>query len=115
MENNSSSLQANETDDRTVNISNEHLYRVVRQVDLDVAGSGYGHSEYYCPEGVPVETALFAVLGAAGLAFGILFMAVTMITMPPGKRKKRGIHSSNSDENGAPISVVFSDLMWEGM
>ena len=98
----------------TVNASNEYLDRVVRQVDLDTAGSGYGKSEYYCPEGVPVETALFAVLGAAGLAFGILFMAVTMITMPD-KRRKRGAYPNVAGENHAPISVVFSDLIWEGM
>ena len=42
-------------------------------VDLEGAASGYGH-EVYCPEGIPVETALFALLGAAALSFGILFM-----------------------------------------
>ena len=117
---------------------NEYLVRIARQADLDTAAdSGYGHSsagsgywhssagsgyskkgEYYCPEGIPVETALFGTLAACGLAFGILFMAVTMITMPPMKRRKRG-GSSPSDyvENNdySPISVVISDLLWEGM
>ena len=104
---------------------NKYLERVVRQVDLDtVADSSYGHSshgsgyggksEYYCPEGIPVETALFAILGAAGLAFGILFMAVTMITGE--KRRKRGASPLDYEENDAPplYSVMFNEILWEG-
>ena len=108
--------------------SKKYLDRVVRQVDLDTAadssyggghsshGSGYGgKSEYYCPEGIPVETALFALLGAAGLAFGVLFMAVTMIT--GAKRRKRGASPLDNDENDSPplYSVMFNELIWEGM
>ena len=115
MENDPVILQKDDLYNITVNTSNEYLDRVVRQVDLESAGSGYGKSEYYCPEGIPVETALFAVMGAAGLAFGVLFMAVTMITMPPVGRKKRRAYSNDSTENGSPVSVVFSDLIWEGM
>ena len=112
MENDPFVLQIDDVNNFSVNTSNEYLERVVRQVDLDTAGSGYGKSEYYCPEGVPVETALFAVLGAAGLSFGILFMAVTMIT---ARRRKREAYSNDSPENEAQVSVVFSDLIWEGM
>jgi hypothetical protein len=108
--------------------SNKFLERVVRQVDLDTAadssygsghsskGSGYGgKSEYYCPEGIPVETALFALLGAAGLSFGVLFMAITMIT--GGRRRKRGASPLDNDENDSPplYSVMFNELIWEGM
>ena len=112
MENNPFIFKPDDVYNIRVNTSNEYLDRVVRQVDLDSAGSGYGKSEYYCPEGIPVETALFAVLGAAGLAFGILFMAVTMIT---ARRRKREAYSNDSPENEAQVSVVFSDLIWEGM
>ena len=97
--------------------NDELIYsRSVRQLDLNSAASGYGH-EVYCPEGIPVETALFATLAASGLAFGILFMAVTMITMPPMKRKKRGgaAPSAYVENNDSPISIVISDLIWEGM
>ena len=75
----------------------------------------HGKSEYYCPEGIPVETALFAVLAAAGLSFGVLFMAITMITGM--KRRKRGTPSLES-ENGYALPIyseMFSQVLWEGM
>ena len=101
--------------DGNFNISEEYLSRVIRQADLEPIGdSGYGHSEYYCPEGIPVETALFATLAAAGLSFGILFMAVTMITMPPMKRKRRKASSSQFENFGSSIGGSISDLLWEG-
>ena len=72
--------------------------------------SGYGaHS--YCPEGIPVETALFAITGAAALAFGILFMAITMITMM-GRRRRR--ETSNENESPVSFSGVLSDLIYQG-
>ena len=95
--------------DDNFNISDDFLVRIQRQADLQPVGdSGYGHSEYYCPEGIPVETALFATLAAAGLSFGVLFMAVTMITMPPERRKRRKASSASSINGG------ISDLLWEG-
>ena len=82
--------------------------------DLEGAASGYGH-EVYCPEGIPVETALFALLGASAIAFGILFMEITMIT--GAKRKKREVTTSNdvavTSETGYFNSLV--DLAWQGM
>ena len=114
-----------EVDNFKLNTSNEFLSRIARQVDLDSAAdsgyghsshgsSGYGKSEYYCPEGIPVETALFALLAAAGLAFGILFMTITMIT---GGRKKRAASLYDYSKNEAPVlySVMFSELIWQGM
>ena len=102
--------------DGNFNISDEYLSRITRQADLQPVGdSGYGKSEYYCPEGIPVETALFATLAAAGLSFGILFMAVTMITMPPMKRKRRKASSSTLEDIGSSVGGVISDLLWEGM
>ena len=83
--------------------------------DLSVAASGYGHSGYghetYCPEGVPVEAALLAILGAFGAAFGVLYTAITMITA--AKRKKR---SSDSDYSDDVIEAedMLSDTVWLG-
>ena len=82
--------------------------------DLSVAASGYGHSGYghetYCPEGVPVEAALLAILGAFGAAFGVLYTAITMITA--AKRKKR---SSDSEYPGViEAEDMLSDTVWLG-
>ena len=82
--------------------------------DLSVAASGYGHSGYghetYCPEGVPVEAALLAILGAFGAAFGVLYTAITMITA--AKRKKRSSDSDYSDVIEA--EDMLSDTVWLG-
>ena len=77
--------------------------------DLHGAGSGYG-SHSYCPEGIPIETAIFAILGAFALAFGILFMTITMIT-GGRKRKKRDY---NQNETSLKYSEMFSDVIWQG-
>ena len=58
------------------------LSRQSRQADLyGAASSGYGS---YCPEGIPVEQAIFAILAAFGVAFGVLYRAITM-----GRRRRR--------------------------
>ena len=86
----------------------DNLSRLRR--DDSYGSSGYGaHS--YCPEGIPVETALFAITGAAALAFGILFMAITMITMM-GRRRRR--ETSNETESPVSFSGVLSDLIYQG-
>ena len=51
------------------------------------AASGDGH---YCPEGIPVELGLLSILAAFGVAFGVLFTALTQIT---GRRRKRSLDS----------------------
>ena len=88
--------------------------RSERQLDLDSAASGYGH-DYYCPEGIPVETALFALLAAAGIAFGVLFMAITTITMPK-KRKRREVDNLDSELSEGIVNpyLVLSSLAWQG-
>ena len=115
-----------------LSMADEQLARITREADLDTAAdSGYGHSSYgssssgyghYCPEGIPVETALFAVLAAAGLSFGALFMTVTMITGARRKRKRRSgeaesslhqIHQISGDDD-SPFKI-FSTFIWEGM
>jgi len=52
--------------------------------DLVGAASGGGYSS--CPEGVPVEIGLLSILAAFGVAFGILYRALTIKT---GRRRKR--------------------------
>ena len=84
--------------------------RVERQADLHGAfSSGGGYSS--CPEGIPAETAILTILGAFGLAFGILYRAVTL-----AGRKKRDISAviepqSLMDE----IANHLADLYWWGM
>ena len=73
--------------------------------DLAVAASGYGH-ETYCPEGVPVEAALVAILGGFAASFGVLYTAITMIT-GAAKKKKRSEAESVDDR--------LSDAVWMGM
>ena len=58
----------------------------VRQ-DLLGAASGSGFGGHYCPEGVPVELGLLSILAAFGVAFGVLYIALTLTTA--GRRKKR--------------------------
>ena len=76
---------------------------------------GHEKSEYYCPEGVPAETAIFATLAAAGLSFGVLFMAITMITGME-RRKREAPSYKYEDNNPLPVySKMFSQILWEGM
>ena len=86
--------------------------RSERQADLTGAASGYG--EYYCPEGVPAETALFAILAAFGVAFGVIWRAITLQT--GGRRKKRSSKNSKSENDTSTSSNFenFSDLLWSG-
>ena len=78
--------------------------------DLDVAaGSGYGHKVEKCPEGVPIEQALFAILAASAVAFGVLFRAVTQATM--GRRRKRRSETAGQAVGARPI---LADLAWLG-
>ena len=54
------------------------------------AASGLGH---YCPEGIPVELGLLSILAAFGVAFGVLYIALTIAT---GRRKKRSLEPDDS-------------------
>ena len=76
-----------------------------RALGLAASGSEYGHTEYYCPEGIPVETALFAILSAFGIAFGVLYRAITMIT---GMRKR-------SFPTAPTFLETMFDFSWFGM
>ena len=84
--------------------------RVERQADLQGAFSSGGG---YCPDGIPVETAIFAALAAFGVSFGILYRAVTVTT---GGRKKRDVSGKSQ-----PMSFMeeigdnIADIFWWGM
>ena len=71
-------------------------------LDLVAAASGHGG---YCPEGIPVEFAVLSLLAAFGLAFGILYRAVTLKT--GGRRKKR--NTNELDYKGR-----LQDFIWMG-
>ena len=90
--------------------------------------SGYGGS---CPEGIPVEFGLLSILAAFGVAFGVLYMALTIIT---GRRKKRSLEDEEEGSceassiqgyygchlqnfmSGHESSVWFhlADVLWHG-
>lgn len=83
----------------------EQEARSERQVDLAGAASGYGS---YCPEGIPVETAIFGLLGAFGVAFGVLYRAVTLKT---ARRRRR--FAVIEDEPVSRQTVIY-DMAWAG-
>ena len=56
--------------------------------------SGYGGD---CPEGIPVEFGLLSILAAFGVAFGVLYIA---LTMQIGRRKKRNVSPEDLDTCG---------------
>ena len=59
---------------------------------------GYGHQS--CPAGVPVELALLSILAAFGVAFGVLYTALTQIT---GRRRRRSVGGVVSGEKLTPV------------
>ena len=82
-------------------------------MDLQVAasGGGYGHTE--CPQGIPVEFALLSILAAFGVAFGVLFMALTQQTMG---RRRRSTDGDGDDKEGVvgDLAFKFGDILWAG-
>lgn len=78
------------------------LNTAAQTYDLAGAASGYGG---YCPEGIPVETAIFGLLAAFGVAFGVLYRAVTLKT--GGRRKKRNVERMHNIGN-------LQDFIWIG-
>ena len=61
--------------------------------DLFGAASGSG-SGGGCPEGVPVEFGLLTILAAFGVAFGILYRA---LTLKIGRRKRSFLSDDNKN------------------
>ena len=83
-----------------------------RNGDLQAAASGHGGYSH-CPEGVPVEFALLSILAAFGVAFGVLYRALTIITMG---RKKRAVERKEDgpDINKVGFGFKIADLLWFG-
>ena len=78
------------------------------------SGGGYGHQS--CPAGVPVELALLSILAAFGVAFGVLYMALTQIT---GRRRRRSVDFSTGEKDTAVKTEVdpifkFADILLFG-
>ena len=86
--------------------------------DLSAAQDGYGHEQVhtsFCPDGVPLDFALLSLLAACGVAFGVLYVALTM-----GKRSLARDLSSESEEEEEGDIIMFlgsqlADLLWSGM
>ena len=94
--------------------------------DLSGAASGSGYGGY-CPEGIPVELGLLSILAAFGVAFGILYIALTATT---GRRRKRsedevlGCEAKSVEDligckvdqlrAGNPRLGKIVDLLWHG-
>ena len=62
--------------------------------DFTATGTG-PPGTYYCSEGVPVELGLLTILAAFGVAFGVLYRALTLKT---GRRRRRS--EEGSDDEG---------------
>ena len=80
--------------------------------DLDTLASGHGY-EYepihtsFCPDGVPLEFALLSLLAAFGVAFGVLYVALTMAT----GRRRRDLSLSG---DFLLLDSNIADLVWAG-
>ncbi len=97
----------------------EVVLREPRGLFDDLIGSpssGYGHDHKieYCPEGIPVEQALFGILAAFAASFGVLYRALTQATM--GRRRKRS--EANNEEPETFVETLktrVADVLWSGM
>lgn len=72
----------------------------------DSYGSYSGGGYHSCPEGIPVEFALLSILASFGVAFGILYRALTLITNV--RRRKR-------EDVTQKKTFMFEDLLWLGL
>ena len=102
-------------------------------LNLVAAASGSGHGG--CPEGIPVEIGLLSILAAFGVAFGVLYMALTLTTAKRRRRRSDNLEELERDNMcetdsvhemigcgvrkfargaEASISFKFADLIWHG-
>ena len=72
--------------------------------DLMAAASGGGE---YCPEGVPVELGFLSILAAFGVAFGILYRALTVKT---GARRKRSVMGLEEEDGSCEMDSTLGFL-----
>ena len=96
----SSSEKAEKRDSRKDFLDLEAL-KQGRQLVASESGYGYIHETSICPEGVPVEFALLLLLAAFGVAFGVLYRALTLTT---GKRSAGYL----------VFDSPLADLFWSG-
>ena len=82
--------------------------RQILSDDQLVAASGHGG---YCPEGIPAEFALLSILAAFGVAFGVLYRALTLTTGMKRKRKRR---DPGSEFDIFMFGDILGDLSWAG-
>ena len=68
--------------------------------------SGGGHSS--CPAGIPVEFALLSILAAFGVAFGVLYRALTLTT---GMRRRE----ADTEADIFMFADFLRDLTWAGL
>jgi len=104
-------------------------------INLVAAASGSGHGGG-CPEGIPVELGLLSILAAFGVAFGVLYMALTLTTAGRRKRSSEGFEQAGDDDlcetdsvqeligcglgklarqAEGSLSYKFADLVWHGL
>lgn len=111
-------------DSISISSSSQLLARQARQADDSYGAlSGYGHHKIiYCPEGVPVEQAIFGLLAAFAASFGLLFRAVSLAGRK--RRRKRAVNETHqqyqqylaAEEEGwlQELMAMLSDLYWWG-
>ena len=85
----------------TCSLEEDRAPGAARQLVASPSGSGYGHEHSTCPDGVPVELALLTLLAAFGVAFGVLYRALTLVT---GKRSAGYL----------VFDSPLADLFWSG-
>ena len=75
---------------------------------MDQAAAASGH-DGYCPEGIPAEFALLSILGAFGVAFGVLYRALTLTT---GMRRRR---EADTEADIFMFADFLRVLTWAGL
>ena len=96
--------------DRKYSEVSKHSSRQIS--DLEAAPSGYGYEPIhtsFCPDGVPLEFALLSLLAAFGVAFGVLYVALTM-----AGRKRRRREAGSFEANFLLFDSNLADLIWSG-
>ena len=92
----------------------EHVVVIVSNMDdLNAAPSGYEYEQIhtsFCPDGLPLDFALLTLLAAFGVAFGVLYVALTMAS---GGR--RSDSSSSEQSLLAMLGSNLADLLWSGI
>ena len=76
-------------------------------------------------QGVPIEIALLTILAAFGVAFGVLYRALTLITGRRRRRRKRSLGQNDGQagqegeeeeeaDQGVGGLFILQDFIWHG-